>query len=136
MQIKNSVRTRSLASMMVFSVMSPLAVQVHAEDNTGSGSGSAKFQCETNAGDFDPATGVGYKQGTKVDTGTTVTNSDTHKKYKCVDQQGWVEQMIFTPPTPSHLEQVGVAVGNIMPLGTQSVGMHPTLPGGSATIGR
>jgi hypothetical protein len=35
MQIKNAVRTLSLASMLAFSVMSPLAIHVHAEANSG-----------------------------------------------------------------------------------------------------
>ncbi len=134
MTIRNQFRTLTLASMLAVSIMSPLAAHVSADTNqgSGSGSGSAKFQCATNPGDFDPPTGVYYKSGTNVDPGTEVTNSDTHKKYKCVDQQGWVEEMVFTAPPlrslPVSIMPVSAQPAGGQPTGAQPVGVRPVAP--------
>jgi hypothetical protein len=98
MQIKNSVRTLTLASMLAMSVLSPLAaVQVHADTNqgSGSGSGSSTTQCETSSGMFDPATGASYKAGTKVDVNTKVGDTSDHKQWTCNADGSWHEALII-----------------------------------------
>jgi hypothetical protein len=97
MQILNSVRTMALASALVFSTVSPLAIHAYAADNqgSGSGSGSGSTQCETSSGMFDPATGTSYKSGTKVDVGTKVGDTSDHKTWTCNADGSWHEALIL-----------------------------------------
>jgi hypothetical protein len=89
MQIKNSVRTLTLASMLVFSVMSPLAVHVHAEANTGSGNASVPGDCTADQG-YQSADGkTNYSKGDNIPQGTKVHavdpngNVNQNATYKC-----------------------------------------------------
>ena len=90
MQIKNSVRTLTLASMLTMSVLSPFAVQVHAEANSG-GSGNASVPGDCTADQAyqsaDGATkfqkGDNIAQGTKVRAVDGNGNVNQNATYKC-----------------------------------------------------
>jgi hypothetical protein len=93
MQIKNSVRTLTLASMLVFSVMSPLAAHVHAEA-VATGGGSVPGDCTAdqsyqNAQPNSDGTYTKYSKGDNIPQGTSVKavdpagNVNNNATYKC-----------------------------------------------------
>jgi hypothetical protein len=101
MQIKNSVRTLTLASMLVFSVMSPMAVHVHAEPNSG-GNASVPGDCTADQG-YQSADGkTNYSKGDNIPQGTKVHavdpngNVNNNATYKCDNSKIVVALVIQT----------------------------------------
>src|SRR4051794_29773779 len=89
MQIKNSVRTLTLASMLTMSVLSPFAVHVHAEANSGSGTASVPGDCTADQGYQSSDGKTNYKSGDNIPQGTKVHaidpngNVNQNATYKC-----------------------------------------------------
>lgn len=104
MQIRNQVQTLTLAAMLAFSVMSPLAAHVSAapNDGGGSGSGSASVTCGTMNGDKDVYTGAQYKDGGTVSQGTEVNRKGESKVQICSSDGTWHDLGRMVQPS-SHL---------------------------------
>ncbi len=102
MQIKHSVRTLTLASMLAFSVLSPLAAQVHAEANSGSGNASVPGDCTADQSYQRTDTGTGYSKGDNIAQGTKLyavdPNGNVNKNatYKC--DNGKIVVALSIPP--------------------------------------
>ncbi len=116
MQIKHSVRTLTLASMLTLSVLSPFAAHVHAEANTGSGSPSVPGDCTADQS-YQGLNGTKFAKGDNIPQGTKVKavdpngNVNENATYKCDGGKIVVALTIqpgrFLPVRPIN---VGVAV--------------------------
>src|SRR5207253_880240 len=88
--LRTHARTLALGAMLALSVMSPLAVHVHAEANSGgSGNPSVPGDC-TSDGAYQSADGkTNYKTGDNIPQGTKVHpvdgngNVNTYGTFKC-----------------------------------------------------
>jgi hypothetical protein len=118
MPIRNHVRTLALASALVFSTVSPLAVHTYAAENQGSGSNaSVPGDCTADQG-YQSADGkTNYAKGDNIPQGTKVHavdpngNVNQNATYKC-DNGKVVVALVFTQPTVRHLP-VAPAAGAI-----------------------
>jgi hypothetical protein len=72
MQFRNHVRTLALASAIVFSTVSPLAIHAYAAPNDGGGNASVPGDCTADQG-YQSADGkTNYAKGDNIPQGTKV----------------------------------------------------------------
>jgi hypothetical protein len=110
MNIHSHIRTLTLASMLAASVMSPLAVHVHAQDN-GSGGGSVPGDCKADQAYQSVDGNSKFKSGDNIPQGTNLRavdpngNVNQNAKYKCDNGKVVVALVIqpgrFRPVAPS-----------------------------------
>ena len=110
MQIKNSVRTLTLASMLTLSVLSPLAVHVSAATNDGGSGGPSvpgdctdKDQAYQNANANADGTHTQFPKGQNIPRGTSLQavdpngNVNQNAKYKCDNGKVGVATLVIQP---------------------------------------
>ncbi|HTE86693.1 MAG TPA: hypothetical protein VK821_18410 [Dehalococcoidia bacterium] len=109
MQIKNSVRTLTLASMLTLSVLSPFAVHVHADTSGGSGGPSVPGDCTDNNQAYQNAnanadgTHTQFPKGQNIPQGTSLQAVDPNgnvndtAKYKCTNGKVGVATLVIQP---------------------------------------
>jgi hypothetical protein len=89
MQIRNSVRTLALASALIFSTVSPLAIHVHAAPNDGGSTASVPGDCSADQsyqsadGKTNYAKGDNIPQGTKLHAVDPNGNVNQNATYSC-----------------------------------------------------